>query len=103
MSELPSKITHANHSFAHSSIHSLNVYLLLGANLGDRLATLRPAVELVRERIGDVIQQSGLYETAPWGFTDQPSFLTQVLYVETELEPAVLLSQTQAIEETLGR
>ncbi|WP_460980915.1 2-amino-4-hydroxy-6-hydroxymethyldihydropteridine diphosphokinase [Spirosoma fluminis] len=81
----------------------MTVYLLLGANLGDRVLTLRRAVALIGERIGNVVQQSSLYETAPWGVIDQPSFLNQVLRVETALEPQALLVQTQAVEETLGR
>ncbi|WP_460974440.1 2-amino-4-hydroxy-6-hydroxymethyldihydropteridine diphosphokinase [Spirosoma knui] len=81
----------------------MTVYLLLGANLGDRTLTLRRAVELISERIGNVVQQSSLYETAPWGVTDQPSFLNEVVRVETGLEPEALLVQTQAIEEMLGR
>lgn len=80
-----------------------NTYLLLGANLGDRIETLQRATNLIAERIGLVIQQSGLYETAPWGVTDQPAFLNQVLAVETMLEPVEVLNQTQAIEQELGR
>ena len=83
------------------SNHSL--FLLLGANLGDRSTTLQQAVDLIDDRIGPVIRQSGLYETAPWGVTDQPAFLNQVLSVETLLEPEDVLNQTQAIEQELGR
>lgn len=79
------------------------LYLLLGANLGDRVATLCRAVDLVGARVGAVVQASGLYETAPWGVTDQPSFLNQVLGVETRLTPEAVLTQTQTIEEELGR
>jgi 2-amino-4-hydroxy-6-hydroxymethyldihydropteridine diphosphokinase len=79
------------------------LYLLLGANLGDRMATLCRAVDLIGARVGAVVQASGLYETAPWGVTDQPAFLNQVLAVETSLIPESVLTQTQAIEEELGR
>lgn len=79
------------------------LYLLLGANLGARVGTLRRAADLIAERVGPVLQQSGLYETAPWGVTDQPTFLNQVLAVETTLEPLAVLAQTQSIEEELGR
>lgn len=79
------------------------VILLLGANLGDRVATLSQARDRVADQIGPVIQPSALYETAPWGITDQPAFLNQVLAVETVLEPEAVLEQTQAIEQKLGR
>lgn len=79
------------------------LYLLLGANLGDRAQTLRRAADLIAERVGPVVRQSGLYKTAPWGITDQPAFLNQVLAVETTLEPEAVLTQTQRIEQELGR
>lgn len=79
------------------------LYLLLGANLGDRVQTLRRATDLIAERVGPVVRQSGLYETAPWGITDQPAFLNQVLAVETTLAPEAVLIQTQLIEQELGR
>ncbi|QJW88063.1 2-amino-4-hydroxy-6-hydroxymethyldihydropteridine diphosphokinase [Spirosoma taeanense] len=81
----------------------MKTFLLLGANLGDRVATLNRAVDLIAGRVGDVLQRSKLYETAPWGVTEQPAFLNQVLAVETELTPEAVLAQTQAIEQELGR
>ncbi len=78
-------------------------YLLLGANIGDRAETLQRATDLISERIGPVVQQSGLYETAPWGVTDQPAFLNRVLGVETRLGPDDVLTLTQSIEQELGR
>jgi 2-amino-4-hydroxy-6-hydroxymethyldihydropteridine diphosphokinase len=79
------------------------IFLLLGANLADRVATLSRAAQLINDRVGSVVQASGLYETAPWGVTDQPAYLNQVLAVTTKLEPEELLRQTQAIEQELGR
>ena len=79
------------------------VFLLLGANLNDRTDTLRRATDLIDDRIGKVMQQSKLYETAPWGITDQPAYLNQVLMVDTTLEPEAVMQQTQTIEEELGR
>ncbi len=77
--------------------------MLLGANLGDRQETFRRAIALLSDRVGRVIAQSSLWETAAWGLTDQPTFLNQVLGVATELLPLDLLAQTQAIEIEMGR
>ncbi|WP_460937348.1 2-amino-4-hydroxy-6-hydroxymethyldihydropteridine diphosphokinase [Spirosoma humi] len=79
------------------------IYLLLGANLGNRTKTLQRAVDLIAEYVGPVTQQSVLYETAPWGVTDQPTYLNQVLAVDTTLLPEDILGQTQTIEQELGR
>ena len=79
------------------------LYLLLGANLNDRAQALRRATDLIAERVGEVVQQSGLYETAPWGIPDQPAFLNQVLAVDTTQQPEAVLAKTQEIEQELGR
>lgn len=53
--------------------------LSLGSNLGDRLAYLRVAVDGLRDVLVSV---SSVYETAPWGVTDQPDFLNAVCIVD---------------------
>ncbi len=90
-------------SFYHSITQSLITFLLLGANLGDRVLTQAQAVRRIEQRVGRVVSQSNLYETAAWGVTEQPAFLNQVLAIETTLEPEMVLAQTQAIESELGR
>ena len=79
------------------------VFLLLGANLGDRAATLQRAQEAILIDLGPVLKQSALYETAAWGVTDQPAFLNQVLKVLSVFSPEEILEKTQAIETRLGR
>ena len=79
------------------------VYLLLGSNLGDRLGVLALASDHIGERIGSVFHTSGLYETAPWGVTDQPSFLNQVLVIQTSYAPEDVLRLVLDIEHELGR
>ncbi|GAB3990987.1 hypothetical protein GCM10028807_19650 [Spirosoma daeguense] len=98
-----SSLGHVEHAFALSPFRSFTTFLLLGANLGDRAATLQKAVKRIEYYVGKVQQQSPLYETAPWGVTDQPAFLNQVVTVETTLEPEAVLKQTQTIEQELGR
>lgn len=79
-------------------------YVGLGANLGDREATIRRAVELLGAEPGiEVVAVSTLRETDPVGHADQPSFLNGAVAVETELEPRVLLDRLLAVERELGR
>jgi len=82
---------------------STPVYLLLGSNLGDRKRILSAASVQLEEAIGSVISSSALYETSPWGLTEQPVFLNQVLCLETQLSPEEVLQQTQRVENALGR
>ncbi len=82
------------------SMHS--VYLALGTNLGDRAANLRAAIAAMPPRV-KVVAESAIYETPPWGFTDQPPFLNMVVRAETELEPQDLLDYLKNLEKDLGR
>ena len=79
------------------------IYLGLGANLGDREANIRRAVELLGSRGITVIRLSPLYETEPWGIVEQPRFLNAACSVETDIGPDVLLDLLKAIEAQLGR
>jgi dihydropteroate synthase/2-amino-4-hydroxy-6-hydroxymethyldihydropteridine diphosphokinase len=90
----------ANQSPGHASWHT--VYLALGGNLGDRWATLVAALRRLGSGV-DVREFSALYETPPWGITDQPAFYNLVVRGETALEPEALLRFVKEIEVALGR
>ena len=62
------------------------LFILLGTNLGDRLANLDIAKIAIEKSVGKIAISSKLYETAAWGITDQPNFLNQVLKIETKLK-----------------
>lgn len=78
-------------------------YLLLGSNLGDRPLYLARACALIAEEVGQVVEQSAIYETEAWGKTDQPGFLNMALAVNTVLSPLELLHKVLEIEKKLGR
>ena len=78
-------------------------YLLLGGNIGNRLARLKKAKQLLEKQIGKVIKYSRVYETASWGNTDQPDFLNQVLLIETKLTAEKIMEQILFIENIMGR
>ena len=89
-------------SFGAPTVPTL-AYLLLGSNLGDRAALLAAARQELAATAGDIVAQSGLYETAAWGREDQPAFLNQALAVHTWLRPEELLTACQAAEQRAGR
>jgi 2-amino-4-hydroxy-6-hydroxymethyldihydropteridine diphosphokinase len=78
-------------------------YLLIGGNLGDRLAYLKAACEKIQQKGIKILRKSSVYETAAWGITDQPSFLNQVLEIETTESAIQLLQDLLSIEKSLGR
>ena len=75
----------------------------LGSNLGDRRARLREAVAGLRSGGVAIEAVSGLYETPPWGVTDQPAFLNAVVAGNTDLSPTDLLRLAKRIEADAGR
>lgn len=79
------------------------VYLLIGGNMGDRLQNLHQAIEWLQTDCGPVQQVSGIYETAAWGKTDQPSFLNQAVLLHTSLSAQQLIKAILAVEEKMGR
>ncbi len=78
------------------------VYLALGSNMGNRLANLKSAIDNLTPQM-TVRKKSHVYETPPWGYTDQPAFLNQVVKVDTYLMPQPLLSHLKRLETALGR
>jgi 2-amino-4-hydroxy-6-hydroxymethyldihydropteridine diphosphokinase len=78
------------------------IYLGLGTNLGNRLENLSRAMDGLRSFTWN-LEASPIYETPPWGYTDQPEFLNQVIRAETDLQPAVLLTALKDLEAELGR
>lgn len=81
----------------------INVYLCLGSNIGNRATNLRDAITLLEKDVGKVAKKSHLYETQPWGKTDQDPFLNQVVMLNTSLEPRDLLDKISRAERELGR
>ena len=79
-------------------------YIGLGANLGDREATLRAAVVALGATGGiEVVAVSAFRETDPVDYLDQPRFLNGAVAVETALAPRELLDALLAVERSLGR
>jgi 2-amino-4-hydroxy-6-hydroxymethyldihydropteridine diphosphokinase len=76
----------------------------IGANLGDRWATITGALKALRNTPGIAgVEISAVYETAPVGVTDQPPFLNLVAGLETTLTPEQLLVSLRDIERDAGR
>ena len=78
------------------------LHLALGSNLGERASNLRAALNLLPPQV-TILAESNIYETPPWGITDQPAFLNMVVQAETSLSPAELLKYIKKIEARLGR
>ncbi len=81
----------------------IDAFIGLGANLGDRMETLRAAVEELAREPGFLLRgTSRVYETEPVG-PPQPRYLNAVVRIGTLLSPRVTLRRLLEIEELLGR
>ncbi len=79
-------------------------YLSLGSNIGDKKKYLYDAIKLLDGYKGiRIVKLSSLYETSPWGYTEQDLFMNLVVLIETSLSPVELLDCCQFIEQELGR
>lgn len=79
-------------------------YLGLGANIGDRQASLDCAVAALGLLPGTRVDAvSSVYETEPVGYADQPDFLNMCVRVVTTLSPRALLGAALGIEAAMGR
>ncbi len=80
------------------------VYIGLGGNLGDPIATLRDALVRIAGLEGvELDAVSSAYESAPVGLTDQPPFVNAAARLFSELPLRDLLAGLLAVEQELGR
>jgi len=77
--------------------------LSLGSNLGNRLLMLERAIRALCASGFSILAKSRVWETAPWGVTDQPRFLNMCLSASVDLNPEQMLETVKAIETSLGR
>lgn len=77
-------------------------YLGLGSNIEPKFNFLQIAVNEL-SKIGNVAKKSGIYESLPWGKTDQDNFLNAVIRFHSDLNPFHLLSNVKEIEKKIGR
>ena len=83
------------------SVHT--VFLGLGTNLGRKEENIHRAIEKIRELVGEVVRQSALYHSEPWGFQSENAFVNAVVCCQTTLTPFEVLAKTQSIERSMGR
>jgi len=78
-------------------------YVGLGSNLGRRARNLSAARRRLREKGARVRRQSSVVETEPWGVTDQPRFLNQVIEIDWRGTAEALLLAAKEVERAGGR
>jgi 2-amino-4-hydroxy-6-hydroxymethyldihydropteridine diphosphokinase len=78
-------------------------FLLTGGNLGNRSENLMNALILIEACCGTISRTSSIYQTAAWGFTEQPDFYNQAIELHTALHPDDLMAALLTVENKMGR
>ena len=79
------------------------IVLHIGSNKGNRESYLGMTINLIETHINPILRKSTVFETEAWGVENQPSFLNQVLIVQSYLKPFQLLKRLQKIEAIIGK
>ncbi|APT93280.1 2-amino-4-hydroxy-6-hydroxymethyldihydropteridine pyrophosphokinase [Corynebacterium phocae] len=78
----------------------MRAVLSVGSNMDDRVELLRT---VFRDFAGEIVSQSAVYSTPPWGVEDQDEFLNAVLVVDVNDTPLQLLARGQELENQAQR
>ena len=71
--------------------------------MGDKGKNLARAIRYINVEVGPVVELSGIYETEPWGFESDSTFLNMVIKIVSELTPLEMIDQCLEIETKMGR
>lgn len=89
-------------AFSTRKVPTVNAYIALGSNVGDRCHNLHLALQKLSQA-GKVTSTSLLYETTPMYHLNQPRFLNAACELQTSLGPHELLAKLKSFEEEIGR
>jgi 2-amino-4-hydroxy-6-hydroxymethyldihydropteridine diphosphokinase len=85
----------------HNTVKSDNIFIALGANLGNLEDTFKRVKSLLSDKL-TILQESSLYRTKPVGPV-QPDYLNQVIRCSTNLSPNEVLEFLLDTEKKCGR
>lgn len=79
------------------------IFIGLGTNIGDKIANLNTAIQLMEEAGVSLIRISSFWETEPWGIAEQDTFLNAVAELSYSGDASTLLDIVLQIEIDMGR
>ncbi|MGP1514581.1 MAG: 2-amino-4-hydroxy-6-hydroxymethyldihydropteridine diphosphokinase [Bacteroidales bacterium] len=79
------------------------ITISFGSNLGDKKRNIQSAYSLLQQRLGNMLNCSNYYETKPWGFESEESFINSCAIFQTDKNPFECLEIINDVEKELGR
>ena len=86
-----------------SERQNISVVLLLGSNDIEATALVERAIDIVGLSVGTINHRSGLYRSAPYGFTAEREFVNCAIELTTDTDAYEVLRRINLIEALLGR
>lgn len=80
-----------------------SIYILLGSNLNRPIRQLEKARQYIEQFLGKIKATSSIYQTSPWGLTNQPMFYNQVIRLYSAIKGIKILQIVKEIEKIMGR
>lgn len=80
-----------------------DVYISLGSDIEDKFLHLQSAFLKIKDEIGNIMSFSEIYETPPFGFKSDTTFLNACIKIATKQSAEEVLLNLQKIERDLGR
>jgi 2-amino-4-hydroxy-6-hydroxymethyldihydropteridine diphosphokinase len=79
------------------------VILSFGSNVGNGVANISKAYEMLGQTAGEILKTSSFYKSPPWGFDADQDFINSVVFMQTSYPAEKLLKELKLIEVELGR
>lgn len=79
-----------------------NIVLSIGTNMGDKIANIEKAIELIHNQVGTVVKTSSIYQYPAWGFQSEPFYNCAIL-LHSKINAQQAISKVLEIEQILGR
>ena len=80
----------------------MRYYLNIGTNMGDRKGNVALAVAEIAARFSAEVVQSAPFESEPWGYESENSFINVGVALDSEKEPQEVLGELHGIEVAMG-
>lgn len=79
-----------------------NIVLSIGTNMGDKIANIQKAIELIHNNLGTVVKVSAIYQFEAWGFESEPFYNCAIL-LHSKASAQQALQKVLELEKNLGR
>lgn len=82
--------------------HTMNYYLNIGSNIGNRQGNISQAIDLINSTFKTSVRCSSPVESEPWGFDSGNTFVNEGIVLRTDRAPHDVLTALQRVERSIS-